>query len=710
MNTFKNPLATAVAATTACFICTGAIAQSQQSGRVLEEVIVTSQKRDATMQDTAISGAVVGGDELKNKGVVRLDDLTRVSPALSITDNGLSQNINIRGIGLSITSPAVNNGVATYYDGLFQPPIVTRNSFFDIESVEVLRGPQGTFVGSNSTGGAVFINSKNPSFDSMHGYVEAKAGNYSEWGLEGALNLPMTDTLAVRGAVLTNNRDAFFEDLGPFDNEPTSNDELAFRASILYQPTDNLEILSKTEKVDKELGGYAYKPIQGTVERDYTPDDTWDLDYNTGTARDEETLHTSLKVEYTFGGGTMLRSLTGYQNKEVLNLIDRDGTGEAAALAGIRQEDQVQPIRERIYSQEINLISPQENDLSWILGGYYQQNKIDVGITTNRNGALRTDLDLYSEKLTTGIFGQVVYRFNDEWSVDVGARTSSYEAEDDGSIFLAFVPVELDITADHDDGSEPTGKFNVSWTPNQDTLIYAFVAKGYKSGGLDDGQTFKPETVIDYEVGYKGAFLDNKVQAQFSAFYYDYSDFQFEVTDPFTGQEVVTNTAGATVMGVEAQVQAILGNWYFDMGFAYVDSESDGIEFFDIRAFDIDGASDPSDYIISTDGGPLLYAPELTFNISAEYRLDLSNGLSVTPRVNYAYTDEQWAYLAYNERFDLLEDRSLLSAQVSIEKGRYAAEFYATNLTDEEYVSGQTRNMEFYGAPRQYGVRVSMDF
>ena len=164
-----------------CIHSTGA-AETPAANVELQEVVVTAERRAENLQTTPIAATVLTGDQLEQKGVVQMADLQNASPSLSITNAALTANVNIRGIGLDSGSPSVVPGVATYRDGLWQPPILVTDSFYDIGSIEVLRGPQGTFVGSNSTGGAIFINTRNPDFDGLHGNVEVLGGTIPTWG------------------------------------------------------------------------------------------------------------------------------------------------------------------------------------------------------------------------------------------------------------------------------------------------------------------------------------------------------------------------------------------------------------------------------------------------------------------------------------------------------------------------------------------------
>lgn len=721
-------------------LATPAIAQDAPPPQAeSDEIVVTAQRREERLQDVAAAATALNSDGLRDKGVQRLDDLQYAAPALSITDAGLTQSVNIRGVGLASGSPSVANGVATYVDGVFQPPIVSTNGFYDVGSVEVFRGPQGTFVGSNSTGGAIFINSRNPVLGSVEGYGEASAGNYNAFGVEGALNLPVGDTLALRGALRYRKRDSYYTDIGPLGNEPGRLDEISGRVGALWQPADTFRALLKVELSDRSTGGYAYAPFAGSAYAAYRPRDIRTIDYDSPTRNDEKALQASLELRYEFGGGTTLRSISGYQNKRVWNLYDSDGTNAAryspADAAFLQVETSDQFVRERVWTQEINLISPTSGALSWIVGGYFQRNIIDVDITGRSNG-FPTDIDILTKKTTIGIFAQATYRFSPKLALDVGGRYSHYSVDGPGSVrigngipgFPAGGLAVADLSGEHQDG-RATGKVSLNWTPDTNNLIYGFVARGYKPGGFTSPtNAFRPETVIDYEIGWKSTLAAGHVRTQLSAFYYDYSNFQFDILDPATGQVNPTNLADATIKGIEAQVQAHLGGFTFDAGAAYVDSALGNVQFVDQRAVSraFPGATfvpqcptgqpttlptciNYAPFVRDTDGGPNLFSPKWTFNVGAQYRFDLA-GVEVTPRINYAYVGPQFTYIGYSPISDRIDGRGLLSARITARTGKVEFELYGTNLANVDYVSGQSGNNEFYGAPREYGVRARLDF
>jgi iron complex outermembrane receptor protein len=700
-------------------------------------IIVTAQRREENLQDVPIAATALSGDQLNDKAVQRLADLQFAAPSVSITDQGLTQSVNLRGIGIASGSPAVANGVAQYLDGVFQPPILTASSFYDIGTIEVLRGPQGTLVGSNSTGGAIFINTRNPSTDGVEGYAEAHYGSYDAFGLQGAVNVPIADTLALRVAGNTRWRDSYYTDVGPFGNEPDRLDEQAARIGLLWEPA-SFRAIAKVEWIDKETGGYAYRPIEGTAFANNRRTDIRELTYNAPTLNDERAFHSSLELRYELNGGIVLRSVSGYLNKRIDNLYDSDGAMMASATNPAASFNQVmdQFVRERQWTQEFNVISPTDGDFNWILGGYFQKNKIDVIIESRSGDIVGDPVDIlnFQDKQTLGLFAQGGYRLTPAVELQIGARYSHYKVDSSGSVTIGsegpvFGPnglVVADLAGSHEDG-RMTGKVALNWEVNDDHTLYVFAARGYKPGGANNATSeFGPETVWDYELGWKGAFLGDHLRTQFGAFYMDYSDFQFDALEPQTGQTGVVNISNATIKGFELQAQAEIGGFGFDGGIAYVDSTLDPVTIVNQRALPPIGQLGPQcpvgtpsnppvcfDYgpfLTVGGGGPNLFSPEWSYNFGVQYEAWLGDEVSLTPRLNYAYVGSRWTNLLYNPALDYLAGRGLLSAQLSLRFEDWTLEVYGTNLADKEYVSGQSGNNEFYGAPREYGIRASARF
>jgi iron complex outermembrane receptor protein len=710
------------------------------------EIVVTAQRREENLQDVAIAATALSGEQLEDKAVERIDDLQFAAPALSITDQGLTQSVNIRGIGLSSGSPAVANGVATYYDNIFQPPIITTGLFYDVASVEVLRGPQGTFVGSNSTGGAIFINTVSPTLDGVKGYAKGTYGSYDLFGAEGAVNVPVTDTIAIRAAGLFQRRDSYYDDIGPFANEPGRLNEKAGRIGVLFAPA-NFRAVAKLEWLDRENGGYAYRPIAGTTFAYDRGADIRTLTYNAPTKGDERGFQGSLEMRYELDGGIVLRSVSGYANKRINNLYDMDAAMTQLPWGGppnppppSATQTQDQFVREREWVQEVNIISPTAGAFDWIVGGYYQQNKIDVDIQQASSNAVAfnpadpTDVIIFQDKTTWGVFGQVGYQLSPQLEVQAGARYSHFKGESAGNVTIGngspFFPagglMVADLAGSHSDG-RMTGKVGLNWTPDDDNLVYAFVARGYKPGGSNGAASeFDPETVLDYEIGWKTSFLDDHLRTQVGAFYMDYKNFQIDAIEPSTGQGGVHNVASATIKGFELQAQAQFGGFGFDGGIAYVHSRLDEFQFVNQRLLGAGQNRGPqcapgvpsnppvcfdyTPFIVTAGGGPNLFSPKWSYNFGVQYEFLLAGEATLTPRLNYGHIGGRWTNLLLNPTTDYLPARGLLSGQLTLQVNDWTLEGYGTNLTNKKYISGQFINNEFYGAPREYGLRASVRF
>ncbi len=690
----------------------------------IEVIRVTSERRVKRIQDIPNSMTALSAQQLERKSVSRLDDLPFASPGLTVTDAGLTQSVNIRGIGLASGDPDVTNGVGTYIDGLFQPPIVSTLDYYDVEYIQVLRGPQGTFAGANSTGGAIMVDSRRPDTSGdFVGFAKLGLGNYAAKNASGALNIPLTETFAARVAFNYKKRDSFYDSVGTEPTDAGSLDEQSARIGLRWDATDRLNFYLKYETADKDSGGYAVRPIQGTEYADGRTDSIRKLSFNSPTANDEHADVLMLDVNYELTNGIAISWLSGKQDKHIENLYDIDATT-------LDDSTQHQYVEEKQVSHELNIVSPSGDGLEWVVGAYYQKNDIVVDID---NGPFPTEIDITNQKTTTGIFGQLGYQVTDDVKVEGGLRRVTFEAwaDPDSGVVIGRGVISDDgvkvatIDGDYEDNAT-VGKVSVNWKLSDDSNLYSYVARGYKPGGINSStSTFDPETVNAFEAGWKGRLLDNNLSLSVAAFYNDYKNFQSTNIDITTGRSDVYNVAAATIKGLEMSLQGQFGDLRVDVAASYVDSElkptqpivntresgtpnlpqcEDGVT-------DSDLCFDYSDYIVDSIGGPNLFAPEYSFSLGAEYMFDLANGATLTPRLNYAWIDKQWTNLIYDPETDLLASRGLLSAMMTYEQNEWKVHFYARNLLDKEYVSGQTtNNTEFYGAPRTFGVDVSYTF
>ena len=717
-----------------------------QQSPALQEVQITAQRRTENLQNVPIAATAYLGTDLAGKAVSQLNDLQYAVPSLSIGNAGLSNVVNIRGVGLASGSPAVANGVAVYVDGLFQTPTIYANQFYDIADVEVLRGPQGTLVGTNSTGGGIFINSRNPALGKVAGYVEVGGGSYDAWSTQAAVNVPLNEVLALRIAAEFTQHDSFYRSVGPAYTDSGSLYEKGLRLGLLLQPGP-LQVLAKLEYVDRDTGGYAATAVPGTRYAPFAPADPFVLDYDTpGNLNHEREFTLNLQVRYAFANGIALRSQSGYIDKPVHNFEDYDGSAINTPAAPRLTYDQ--HVRGQHWTQEINLLSPQRGRYDWVAGAYLARSNINVNIyETGALGPAGPTQYVYNpeKKTTTGWFGQLNIQLARAWQLQTGLRYSTYSVTGNGFISLvqpssacitSALPLapwngcKVGSTAGQESDARVTGKVALSYTLNDDNLLYAFIARGYKPGGFNSPTApFGPETVWDYELGWKATLLQNHLRIQTGGFLYRYQNFQFQELQLSTGTSGVTNLPAATLGGIETSLQARLGRWGIDAGLAYVHSDLPSPQPFinnhllppsasnlpqcppGVSA--ATGCFDYTPYMTSAPSGPSLYAPQWTFNTGVQYELHLGNAVTLTPRLNYAYVGGQFTSLTYSRVTDYLPAHGLLAALLTLSlAGHWNIEAFGSNLTNELYRTGEglnSGNYYFYGAPRQYGIRVKYD-
>ena len=288
------------------------------------EIVVTARRRSENVMKTPISASVLTGTDLANKGVSGVDALQFAAPSITVNNFGQGNDFNIRGIGKGEHNTQTTTGVITYRDGAPTfPGYFTQEPYYDVASVQVLRGPQGTIVGQNATGGAVFVNSNDPVIGGgYHGYLTANYGNYNDVGAQGALNIPISSTFAARIAMFGERRDSFYDITGP-NGAPYPYNKgdlrmLAGRISLLWKPSDALTISSKTDLDYLDMGAYPadlytnrFKVLPGTTtpNPDYT--DLFDIHLNSPQEARDKFVREILKVEYRFANGIRFRVMRG---------------------------------------------------------------------------------------------------------------------------------------------------------------------------------------------------------------------------------------------------------------------------------------------------------------------------------------------------------------------------------------------------------------
>jgi len=725
-------------------------------------IIVTAERRATNIQTTPISVSVLGGDQLKERQVNQIQDLETQTPGLSFTQNGFTANINLRGLGNATTSPNITTGVSVFHDGLYQPEAILLNTpFYDIASVEVLRGPQGTIVGQNSTGGSLQVNSRNPSLsEGISGYLDATLGNYSLKRLTGAVNLPISDTWAGRAAFYVEGRDSFYRNLGQptpasgYDgvSQPGRVDARHMRLSLLWRPSSAFQALLKAELNYLDTGGLTPRPRPACAT--CTPNSSFyafgyagpsalngmrtpgisDLVYNTAEMQQDTADRYSLELRYTFGNGVVLRTLSGFQHLKELRVDDLDAS--AAPIGSFPQGSVAYHMigpKNDYYSQEINLISPGEGTITWLAGASFFHRETPVGLTFYPDGAVPDAagtqasfiLNSVSRQQLIGLFGQLGYRLTPHLQFQLGGRYTFSRNSGEGSLQLAVAPgfkITLPLPGRYTE-QRPTWKATLNWEVNDDNFLYAFYARGFKDGGINPpGANFRSEIVDDYEGGWKSKLFGRHVLLQLGGYYMLYDRMQQQVLNPYTTTQQVTNIGDSTIYGAELSAQGHFGALSLDFGLAYNHSRLGPISA--VAAYQLPagqlppqcgpgqtgGCFDYSPYMVNLSGQSNPYSPKITANGSIGYEIEIARDTTLTPRVTVSHSSSQYASIFQNTNYFRISSRTQIDAFAVLKSGDWEVEGFVRNLTDKRYVTGLNNATAFYAAPRTFGVRVSRRF
>jgi iron complex outermembrane receptor protein len=741
----------------------GSTSTSASSGTI-EEVVVTAERRTVSLQKTNIAASVLSGQDLANKGIMTVDDLQFIAPDVTVDNFGQGIDFDIRGIGKGEHNSQTTPGVITYRDGVATfPGYVAEEPYYDIGSVEVLRGSQGTFAGQNAIGGAVFVTTNNPVIGGAYdGYAQAQVGNYADVGVQGAVNLPIDDTMAGRFAFYGETRDSFYsisDPLAPGGKYTGDRGDAhwgAGRFSLLWQPTSSLTILWKTDADFLDNGAYPadpytdrlkYLPGTATPNPFYAPD-LFKIRANAPQGGQDEFVRTSLKVDYVFGGGYTLQSISAYQYANTAYKADLYGPVNPAQggfytpvndpYPGVISADDWSfndSVDETIWSEEVNIISPDTGFFTWIVGGYAQSDLYDFLSPENRNfvvnqsgptgvvgvnGPGNYELSGSNPETDLSGFAQGTFNLPAGFQIQLGGRYSATTTQNKAGILQYGLPL-----ADFQSASANNFSYKaaLNWNVNDDNLLYAFIATGFKPGGLNVPvgigipAPFTPETVTDYEAGWKSSFFDGHVHTQIDGFYDNFKDFQVIIGYPaFPVFPFEVNDPNPTkIYGLEAEGQAVFGALSFDGGFGLMHSSLGTFYANDPRVLTLASCSPKTGpaggSCVDLAGRPQTYAPNFTMNLGVQYIFNLGDGDTLTPRLNFAHESHQWATLFDNAAFgDKLAPRNILNAQLAWNRGDWTVTLYATNLTDDQYVAALNSNLDFAGPPRQYGIRLTKAF
>jgi iron complex outermembrane receptor protein len=729
----------------------GSSSTTAASGSV-EQVVVTAERRKTELMKTNISATVLTAQDLAQKGVNLVDQLQFVAPSVTIDNFGQGDDFDIRGIGKGEHNSQTTPGVITYRDGVPTfPGYITEEPYYDVANLEILRGPQGTFAGQGAIGGAVFVTTANPVIGGpTNGYVTAQAGNYYDFGLQGATNLPIDDTMAARFAFFSETRSSFYDITQPngskYDGNPGDAHWGAIRGSLLWQPTQNLTVLFKLDADLLDNGAYPadpfsdrFKTIGGLPNPNYT--DLFHITADRGQGAQDEFVRPSLKVDYVLPDDITLQSITAYQRGNTTYKADLYGPtyctiancyaapdvvgNWAVANVGWSFGDNVD---ETIWSQEINLISSDSGWFQWVVGGFAQSNLYDFLAPANRNFVINQvpgpgvyELQGSNPESDISAFAQTTFKLPAGFEIQLGGRYANDTTQNHNVYINQYgLPLTDNQTLAWNNFSY---KGSLNWTLNDENYLYGFMATGYKPGGLNvpvglgTPASFGAETVVNYEAGWKSSFFDGHLLSQFDAYWNNFHSFQviigypaipvfgFEVNDPNTTK----------LYGIEESLQAVFGQLAFDANLGLMHSSLGTFYATDPRivsGLPCNPATGPgSATCINLGGHPQTYAPNFSANFGVRYTFRLEGDDTLTPGVNFGYESGQWATLFDNPALgDKLSERHNLGAQVTWTHGDYALSLYGSNLLDQHYVEALNSGLDFAGPPREYGIRLSKAF
>ena len=728
-------------------------AGSLSAAPVLEEVVVTAQKKSENLQDVPIAVAALQGQELVDAGIDTQRSLSMMTPNVTVNVNASFIAPYIRGVGTQYANPGLEPSVATYFNDLYiSRPSAGFMSFNDVERVEVLKGPQGTLYGRNTTGGAIRVITKAPT-DEFDAGVGVGIGNYNQRKLDGFVSGPITENVKGRFAAQMEERDGYIKNRSGGD-DMENRDTYFLHGKLHWDTSDRMSVklaADYSEKNDHEgqtfqplyrsaptqsglaVGGQAafgHDEYRGTVASQKGKDE---FEFTAGGVQ--------LRIDYDFEAFTFT-SITGYRLTEFSGPADLDATDAnlITALTGLDKTED--------YSQEFQLLSNGEGPLDWVVGLYYFVEEatddfylsglfIDAQ-TTIPNSAIGGEGDIEIDSIAP--YGQVSYELNESWEVLFGGRFVDETKEVKNNFVVGTVggdyrPVKpyLQVVPVPDDEvsfTEFTPKAQLTWRPNDGVMLYLAYQEGLKSGGFNMPSpspnavtAVESEFIESFELGWKTEF--DRVRLNGALFHYDLKDLQLQVTDQGGGITSVRNAGDATVDGIEADVTfAATERLVLGAGFGWQKAEfgdvPNGIILVPCSEAPTNsgcvaqGGLGLATITGNIKGNDLPHAPELTGYLRAGYELPLGDNGNVNFNLLASYSDA--FYYTADNNFEEPE-KWLANANVTWNSAdeRYAVSGYITNLTDEEYNThaapfAGTGGWTVPGQPRLFGVRVSMRY
>lgn len=724
------------------------IISNNENSLTIDEIIVTAEKRTESLQDVSKAVTALGADELETKNIVDFVGLSAIAPGVTVAKNeGYKTVISIRGVGDETNQNAIAApSVALHMDGIFiASKFSLRTDFIDLERIEVLRGPQGTLFGQNSTGGTVNVVSKLPSFDGFEGKADITLGNYNLSKVRGSFNTPLSENVATRNSFVITDRDGFTDNVINGQDLDDAN-HISFRSDWLFDLTSNSSLRLFFQYFDADNNGAAMKGLD-----DKTPDPR---------KLAQDSLSDYQLTSEVFGaiyevdlGAASLKILASSQEDDIYVVRDNDrhnfgdvhAEGPLAGLPYIAAEFRPETSLVETKTFEINLISnePLFGTIDWILGAFYFDHEIENHIyeVKDVNNVKLVDLmdgkftpythapicasspfegicfaafgaelgfvsDAFPTRESQSIYGQATININEKTRFVSGFRYTEDSFSSDVTNFFGLQSYLIE-----DDLEKTTGRIAIEYDVDDDTMTYLSFTKGFKPGGsnltfgwpVDNEQNFganpapqlvfplfESETIDAYEVGLKTDLLDSRLRANISAFFYKYENLQFQSTDPDVYRGGVANIPESEMSGLEVEFLGILSNEFsFDLRLSFLDTEitSDYEALDNIRAELYFFGEEPIRYSLRENikGNKLAKSPEFNANFGLMYEKILSSGKLLTATAEVVHRGDFQQRVFNNPFVDNVEDYTIYNLSLSYELSeQIGLNIIALNISDED--------------------------
>jgi len=665
------------------------------------EIVVTAQRRSESIQRVPATITAFNAESLAAKGIENTADLQLRTPGFVMSSNVVFGQPFLRGIGNATLTIGSDSSVATHLDGVYLTrPMSTFQELFDVERVEVLKGPQGTLYGRNATGGVINIITADPT-NSVEGKAEFTFGNYDKRKFAATISGPLSgdDTLSGRLTIMKSDHDGYVRNI--FDGSRVeSEDVTAGRGKFRLKFSDAAQLTLAGDWLrEDDTRGHGLKAViagagsSGTV----IPADPHEVSKDYDSRTFAKMSGVSLTGDFSVLG-SQLKTITAYRHSEFKLSLDLDLSPRAFANVDPETESS------NTFTQEIQLSSPRNDHFEWVAGAFYlnEDAETQFNIHLTESGINQTPTG-FNKTSAYAVYGQGSLWLTPKFRLTAGARYSHERKH--GRVITNFpAPTQTNEGTDTWDAFTP--HFDINFFPSERVMLYASATRGFKSGGFNATARglpkFDPEYIWSYEAGVKSTLADGKLRANASAFHYDYRDLQVRalVSGIISG---VTNAAKATVEGVEVEFSAKpVTGLTLDLAGAWLDAKFD-----DFPTTNPDVGATP----INLRGNRLPRAPEWTITAGAGYEFNLGSNGSITTRADWQYQSRTF-FDEFNVPSRSQKGFSTLSGRIgwASANDRWSVALWGRNLTDVDYITNTLRSAGTYGTahhyapPRTYGI------